>query len=102
MIDPNSRILAGNGVTETDLNGCARNLTDAMECASVFIRAPHDDEINATVTPRSQAHVDVQSLSSERRRTEIATGRPHGTWDQGRSSQVRARSGAEQPSREWL
>lgn len=67
MIDPKSEaFLAGNGVTEADLNWAA--LETINDCPWVrqrrYPRTAPTTKINATVTTsRSQAHVDVQSLS---------------------------------------
>ena len=66
MIDPKSEeFLAGNGVTDADLNWAAlETLAIAHGCVSDDILAPPTTKISATVTTsRSQAHVDVQSLS---------------------------------------
>jgi len=67
MIDPRSDgFLASNGVTEGDLNWAA--LETLTDCPWVlqrrYPRTAPTTKINATVTTsRSQAHVDVQSLS---------------------------------------
>jgi len=67
MIDPSSeRFLAGNGVTEADLNWAA--LETLSDCPWVrqrrYPRTEPATKISATVTTsRSQAHLDVQSLS---------------------------------------
>jgi len=67
MIDPKSeQFLAGNGVTDADLNWAA--LETLSDCPWVrqrrYPRTEPTTKISATVTTsRSQAHVDVQSLS---------------------------------------